>query len=337
MINNKWCGIAAIFVTLSLLTACFQEDEPMPPYISPAGVVSNQIKLGKYYTTYAYYNLKNNQFLTTGNYDAWDLGFSTEADRYEMIINTQKKMRIGHTTKPFEEVLSVQDVEHWSIDRSGDSFDDSTAVGKWWNGNGISLDSTYVIDLGEDMVTGNPLGNRKMKIVNFINNEYHIIVSNLNGSQEQSFKIAKDNQYNHVYYSLKTNQQVYVEPLKTEWDLLFTQYMTVLFDGTTPMDYSVNGVLINAKNGVRAAVDRNKPFTEIKVSDLSSYSLLSNKDIIGHTWKSVGGIDGPISYSVENWTFLIKNVEGEYYKLRFTSFTDELGEKGSPAFEVGKF
>lgn len=326
-----------IFLGITFLSSCFKEDEPMPPYVSPEGVVSNQVKLGKYYTKFAYYSLKNNQFLNIAECTSWDLGFSCQPDRYELLVNTHKSMRVGHTSKAYAEINQIQDVDFWSYEKSGDAFHDSTALGKWWKETGVSLDSAYVLDLGKDLSTGNSLGYKKIKISSFENGKYHVSVANLNGTEERNIEIAKNTQYNFVHYSLTTNEQVLVEPMKTEWDLFFGQYMTVLYDGSAPMDYSVNGVWINALNGVRVAVEKEKSMDEIKVGDLGNYTFYAVQDVIGHTWKKVGGIDGPINYSVFPWVFLIKSVEGDYYKLRFTSFSDELGEKGSPALEVGKF
>ncbi len=335
--KTQFTKLILTFFCASALFACFPEDEAVPPYISPEGVVNNQVSLGKYYTRVAYYSLKTNQFISTAEYNSWDIAFNSDANRYEIIVNSHKGMRVGHTSKTYEDVASIQDVDFWSYDKSGDSYSENTAIGTWWKDAGETLDSAYILDLGKDAITGNSLGQRKIKIANFENGKYHLTVANLNGSQERTIEIGKNSQYNLVHYSFTTNEQVMIEPVKTEWDLLFGQYMTVLYDGGNPLDYSVNGVLINAKNGVQVAIDKEKSLEDIKVSDLPSYTFSDAQDIIGHTWKYLGSINGPIVYTIQPWVFIIKNVDGEYYKLRFTSFTDEIGEKGNPAFEVGKF
>ena len=333
----KLAKIGVFFLGITVLSSCFKEDEPVPPYVSPEGVVSNQVKLGKYYTKFAYYSLKNNQFLNIADCNSWDLAFNCFADRYELVVNSHKSMRVGHTSKAFSEISNIQDVDYWNTEKSGDSYKDSTAFGIWWDGAGNTLDSAYVIDLGKDLSTGNSFGYKKIKLGSFSAGKYHFTIANLNGSEERNIEIEKNSQYNLVHYSIAKNEQVTVEPLKSEWDLFFGQYMTILFDGTAPMDYSVNGVLINAANGVKVAVEKEKSLDEIKVSDLNSYTYYDFQDVIGHTWKKVGGITGPVVYSVVPWVYIIKDTSGDYYKLRFTSFNDELGEKGSPAFEVGKF
>ena len=130
--------------------------------------------------------------------------------------------------------------------------------------------------------------------------------------------------------------QVEMEPLTDTWDLLFTQYTTLLYtnDGL-PYPYLVTGVLSNYGN-LQMAVDSSLTYENIDLSFAKTKTYSIAKDFIGYDWKDVQGDvnTGNVYYEiVEGRTYLIRNREGLYFKLRFINFYSDEGEKGYPTFQ----
>jgi len=87
---------------------------------------------------------------------------------------------------------------------------------------------------------------------------------------------------------------------------------------------------------VVAALDTVNEFGAISYDSLSIYTFSSRQDYIGYEWKDVT-VDVSSNTAVyqvktEN-NYIIRDTEGFYYKLRFVSFYNDLGEKGYPVFE----
>jgi hypothetical protein len=128
------------------------------------------------------------------------------------------------------------------------------------------------------------------------------------------------------------------EPKKNRYDIQFTHYTTrVYYEGsTTEFEwYAVNGVLLNP-NGVTVAVDSTDNFTGITFDELGNYTFSSRRDFIGYDWKSYDFDLATYKILSQN-TYMIRDRFGDFWKMRFVSFTNALGERGYPTFEVAKF
>lgn len=323
---------------LILFSSCFKEDEPVPPYVSPPGVITNVAEMGPTYDKQLFYDLGTDSFIRVVHRESWDLAFQCINGEFQVFINSSKLMRVANTlSTDFNQVFSTVGLT-WKYDNSG-GWLDSTAIGDWGTIVGdevVSFNHVYIIDRGLEANTGNNIGYKKMQILGFSNGKYSIRYANLDGSQLQEISFSKDAAYNFIYISFDQGV-VTVEPPKETWDLLFTQYTTLVTQQSTGIveNYSVNGVLLNPYKVV-AAREFNKPFTEIVYSDLPGYNFTSQRDIIGYDWKDYD-FDLSIYIIYPNKTYIIRDVEGNYYKLRFTSFTNQEGVRGYPTFEVAKF
>jgi len=333
--KNHWIFLSALII----LSSCFKEDEPVPPYTSPPGVTTSVAEMGPDYGVQLFFDLATNQFIRSVPRDSWDLSFQCGAGDYHVFLNGSKLMKAGHTgSTDFNAVTSTDGVT-WHYDRS-EGWEDSTAIGEWGTADGnnvISANQVYIIDRGLT-ITGGNIGYKKLVIQGLADNTYTIRFANLDGSNERTLTFTKDDAYNYIFVSLQNDGSVVsVEPPKTTWDLEFTQYTTLVAQNGTGIieQYSVNGVLINSY-AVQGAREFIKPFTDIVYSDLQGYNFTEQRDIIGYEWK-VYDFDGSVYIIIANQTYLLKDVEGNYYKLRFTSFTNSEGIKGYPTFEVAKF
>ena len=194
----------------------------------------------------------------------------------------------------------------------------------------------YIIDRGFNQ-EGNPLGYRKVQFLDLENGIYEVRFANLDGSDDHTVYVEKDPDINFVALSFDDGGNVLnLEPRKDQWDLHFGQYTGYTPDENgTLYPYYVQGILLNP-NGVEAAIDTAYTFGEILYDHIPEFGYSSKQDTIGHLWKDVE-IDFETLESVytvdTTINHIIKSVGGQYYKLRFLNFYNELGEKGYTVFE----
>ena len=123
-----------------------------------------------------------------------------------------------------------------------------------------------------------------------------------------------------------------VEPQQQTYDLLFTQYTTMLFtDQGIPYPYLVTGVLLN-RSIVEIAVDSTTDFFSITHDLALSVSYTKALDAVGYDWKYYSFKTGV--YTIRpKLSYIIHGVSGLYYKLRFVGFYNKDGLKGYPVIE----
>lgn len=329
-----------IFILLGLivLSGCFKEDEPIPPH--PKGELKQEvIPLTQYYINQVYFSLPNGEQVSMNQKNDFDLSFACADTSYIIRLNTSTFMKAAQTE--FSELEQVSDTAGlvWLFDKS-DGNPDSTALRNWVNIEGSDttyLNKVWVINRGIN-AAGFNLGLKKAKFSKLENDQYYFTVSNMDNTDIQDIIIAKKEGYNYTQYSFEDGGYFeQTEPETENWDLLFTQYTTLLFtDEGESYPYLVTGTLINEKRTL-VAFDSTLVFNDIGLADVSSLSFTSNLDAIGYEWKElVGDINGGDFYynTKSNYNYIIKSQGGIFYKLRFLGFyNEETGEKGFPTFE----
>jgi hypothetical protein len=188
--------------------------------------------------------------------------------------------------------------------------------------------NVYIIDRGYNE-NGSKIGFKKLQILQVDSIKYKIRYANLDGSSDLTLEITKNNSYNFTFFSFNTNSTIIIEPPKSEWDIVFTQYLEAL---STP--YLVTGVLLNRYN-TYATMDSSKTFSEITYDYAITKTLSSNINTIGYNWKEYDF--NTSSYIVfPKMNYIIKDNKGYYYKLHFIDFYNSLGTKGNPKWEYQK-
>jgi hypothetical protein len=162
----------------------------------------------------------------------------------------------------------------------------------------------------------------------------------LKGTDSKIAEVIKNPAVNYSYLSFKESPAVFdQEPPKEKWDLLFTQYTTLLFtDQGEAYPYLVTGLLTNPYM-VEVAEDTISDFNTITLNQAKILSYANKRDIIGYDWKDVVGdvTTGNVSYVMRpKVLYVIRDTEGRYFKLRFVGFYSKTGEKGFPAFEFAE-
>jgi hypothetical protein len=318
----RFCMLLICNGLLLILSGCEKEELPVPPHQS-GNVTSNQLVLGNDYRNQLFYHLSSNKEVSRHLKTDWDLGFEASEAGWHIVLNSA---RGGAATsakgRAFANIINTSGL-NWKWDVHSGNLD-STAIGDYREQKMV-----VVIDRGYDHL-GNHTGYRKLQIEDVNDNSYRIRYALLDNSKDTTIVLHKDSSLNMLSFSFDHHAAVPIEPTKSEWDLLFTQYIHLFEDPPTP--YLVMGVLIN-RYRTAVAVETIKPFEEISRHDLSEYHFNDAVNAIGYDWKEYDL--GASLYTVfPQYNYIIKTQENRYFKLHFVNFYSTSGEKGAPKFDL---
>jgi hypothetical protein len=320
------------------VSSCFKDDEAITPHV-PGDFITDTISLTDNYKYQVYYSLTDSNSINVNLKDNWDLGFESLQQGWRVILNTSCFMKSAYLDGQ-EFGTTVDTVGAIWVFNPSDGSADSLAIGKWFTVQGsdtVGVNRLLVIDRGID-VNGNSRGYNQLVIDSLVNGVYYFRIANLNGSNPKSYSIAKEKGVNHVLFSISNPAVVIHEPGTTSWDLLFTQYTTLLYtDIGDPYPYLVTGVLINPFF-VEVAVDSITPFENIDFDKAVAMKFTDAADRIGYNWKIYDFNAG--TYTVNSdYIYILRDTKGYLYKLRFIGFykfNNNKLEKGYPSFEYQK-
>jgi len=291
------------------------------------------------YIYQCFFSLDSSKLTSIKPNDSWDIALDASASGWKININSANLYGVYPTgLSNFSSVSSVTEPEKYIFDASS-GFPDSTAFNKWLNRSVNPFQPT-----GEIFLIGKYTGIRynpewMVKFISYTDTSYTLQFAPLGGSPVEKI-IKKDPVYNKMYYSFSGGGKlVNIEPAKNAWDIYFTQYGTILFTNEgIPTPYFVRGVLINP-NGVAVSIDSLSSFEEVDFQHASQLEFNNKTDIIGYQWKEVkvdfnSGTAVYITRSDIN--YIIRDVKGFLYKLRFIDFYNSSGKEGFPSFEMQK-
>ena len=320
-----------ILIFLLQLTGCFPDDQPVVPL--DIEIVELPYSM---YDTQVWYNLTTASVTSHNLFSDWDLGFESNGPGHHVILNTSKFMHAGNTGSSDFYGITTNICDTMVYDESNGDLN-KTAIGNWADFsdplNPLYTKNVYIIDLGVDN-NGVSYGSKKITFDSFGNNTYSIHFSNLDGSDEHNFEVSTDTGKSFTLFSFANGGNLATSrPADNDWDLCFTQYSTILFDDknvATP--YLVRGVYINM-NGTTAARDTINSFNDINSGDIANYTFSSAQDIIGYDWKDYKNDSYKINPKI---FYTVKDHLGAYYKLKFTGFYNNSGQRGFPSFQCIK-
>lgn len=335
----KWRALALYLIpcTLFLFASCEKEELPIKPHdkgdiITPIGPVDSadthtvrtvQIGMGSNYTDQVWYDLGTNKVVATNSRFDWDIAFDCRASEHWVYLNSALAMMAAPTGNTDFNAPIEEKKLHFRPDHPS-GLEDSLALGRWWDEGQV-----WVIDLGYEL-DGSSRGKRKIKFETTSTGDLKFRYASLNGSNEVTGTIAKDDRYNRIMFSFKDNTVKQIEPPKTDYDLMFSQYMHVFYDPYYP--YLVTGALLNpyATEAVRV---NESDFGTITRETVNLYDLSDEADIIGYEWKYFD-LEGDYYTVYPEMNYIVRDSEGIHYKLHFVDFYNKTGEKGYPKMEV---
>ena len=212
-----------------------------------------------------------------------------------------------------------------------------------------SDNNVYIVNLGSEIpttnngtlnTTGDPRGFMKVRVLSNGSN-YTIQYAELSNTADYSeIVVTKDSSYNLTAVSLTDGQIVSVEPESSEWDIdfggVFSYYgqQGTIAAGLTYSDYTLHNTLGGVGLYQITVEDDTTPsYTDFTLNDVNESSLIYNdRAVVGSGWRSVDYMTGETSVA-EGRYYIVKDTDGNYYKLRFTAVESETGERGYPQFQ----
>jgi hypothetical protein len=192
----------------------------------------------------------------------------------------------------------------------------------------------YILNRGSSATDVRPW--KKIRILRK-DGKYVLQHADINATNFSSIEITKNPNLNLVYFSFETGM-VTVEPEKNNWDFVWTAGTS-----STPFPQAVNGTLAyyfqdlvyhNTYGGVSVVqvLESEIAFENFTEQNLANLTLnADNRLSIGSSWRSGGGPNSAPSIRNDRY-YILKDVKGNYYKVRFLALTKD-GERGKPSFE----
>lgn len=285
--------------------------------------------------------------------DTWDLGFYSEED-FRVKLNSSIYMfaaaldhtdidqvsetHIGNLKTKMDFLVEGSDV--FVDDPTGDIT--KTAIKEISEND--EDNPVYVLKMGYKVgtetpdnggvaVTGEARGYKKIRILRR-GEEYLLQYAALNDNTHQEVILSKATGFNFNFFSFDTESIVNVEPEKYNWDLNFTvktETQELPDGGRTAYGFS-DYVEINTLNNVQAyRVSTNLiSYEDYKITHVQEEDFERNQQVIGSSWRVVTPPDREV-YS--NIFYVLKDADGNYYKIKFLSLLNENGVRGYPEFK----
>lgn len=316
-----------VFATLCTMgfASCTRDELPVKPHES-GNVTIAGVDMDATYKWQIYFDLKTNTVVGKSDKAIWDIGLETTADGYHVVLNGAKAMFAMATSKTDFADVKMTDTAGFATnskwDAAGGSMD-STAIGDWRKNKAV-----YILDRGYDAALKHQ-GWAKLQLLSVSDTSYQLRFAALDGTNEAVLAVRKDSAYNLAFVSFATKNTVMVEPVKYNWDLVFSQYTYVFYNLTPPTPYLVTGCLLNRYH-TTCYLDTTSQFTNITYSNVAEEKLADDISGIGYDWKVY--TNGTYVIRPEN-NYVIQDAAGVLYKLHFTAFYSTTGAKGSPQWE----
>ena len=296
------------------------------------------VSMGAGYAQNVWYNLQTDAE-TKAPFYAWDLAVSVRG--FDVAIHVH----------PLDTLYrAVNTVANFGTISAADTLPKSAArqlfnSEKQWEAGAMNAFSNTTFDYGWGVystVTNNVVGDstyliktstgvwKKLAITRLaFDTLYTIKYANLDGTSEQTVEINKKKFIgkNFAYLNLTTNVVADLEPLSTEWNLLFTRYQSIIPDQTGKLiPFLLTGVqsntLLTSVRGVNSYTGTlvAKITRKDTVSDVYIGTPFSNfTNAIGADWKAFNYVTNVFDVS-DSSTFFVKIPNGRVYKLIFKSF-----------------
>jgi hypothetical protein len=281
---------------------------------------------------------------------SWDLGFYM-GDDFRVILNSSVTMMAralnktdmnavtAADTADFDNVMIVganSSIEAlaWIDDPAGDltktaiaSVSATTAENK-----------VYIVNRGASNPPSDPsqpIPSRGWKKIRIVRNGdgYTLQHADIAATTFQEIQITKESDFNFRYISFE-NGVVTVEPAKERWDIAWTGFTNSTNFGAGFIPYYFQDIMLQSRNGVETA--------ELLITNAGTYEAFGEENLTGVTWLTTqigigakwrsGGGPGSAPAVRSDRFYLVKDVDGNIYKLRFTALTQN-GERGRPQIE----
>jgi hypothetical protein len=338
-------SLAALMLSASIVS-CDPKEDPIveiPP--SEEGFIEINGG-GATFPNMVFVNLRKEKQLAVGRIK-WDLAFYTGSE-FKVLINGTTGALAYETTG--SDINAVGEAQAAPLRTSGElelSFTNFKSILYVDNAqnplsnpviNPVSAmdaeNKVYILNRGSSGTEARPW--KKIRLLRK-DGKYVLQYADIAATTFTSVEITKNPNLNLVYFSFEEGV-VSIEPEKQNWDFVWTAGTSAI-----PFGQAINGTLAyffqdlvyhNIHGGVSAVqvLESEIAYENFSELDISALSFnFDNRLTVGSNWRSGGGPTSAPAIRNDRY-YLLKDVDGNYYKVRFLSLTKD-GERGRPSFE----
>lgn len=310
--------------TTGTLSVVFAEN-----FVSPGSSVQLDAG-GPEFVKQAFIDLSK-QAVSNTDKNTWDLAFLSNG--FHVTLNaTEEIMARQLTDKTSLAEVTASDTTNFAQEMVIGPFS-SLAAREWIDDPSGDLTKTAIAAISENnddnkvYIVKRDAGNWKKIKVDRSGDNYSIQFADIGSTSFEEVIIQKDDTYNAVFFSLD-DQVALFEPEKGQWDFMYGTYTTFSTFGE-PIPYNFSDYIVINRNGTESAmvmIDDNTTYEDFDLSAASTIDFSTEFNIIGSSWRDV------FSGTVRSDRFyVIKDIDGNIYKLRFTKLTGDDDERGRPS------
>ncbi len=175
---------------------------------------------------------------------------------------------------------------------------------------------------------------KKIRVLRNASGGYTLQYANITETTFKTIDIAKDDAYNFKGVSFD-NGAVAAEPQKKQWDIKwsYSLFKTVFGGSEVPYNFS-DMVSINHLAGVQVAqvMTSTVSYDNYAESNIATTTFTGGRWDIGSNWRTA--TSGATVGVLTDRFYVIKDPNGNYYKLKFISFhPSEGGTRGKPVID----
>ncbi len=324
------------FATLLMITIMI-----LPEAFSQKELISDSISMGNGYVFDAFYDFGKKE-INMAERNEWDIAFATDVMSISVLANDASGIEVYTYNKANAEEgwanpdtsgmirkLMYNSDTSWEIGAfvrniiPGNEFDYGWGTYNM-NNHKITGDSLFIMKLANDQWL-------KFMIVekDAPNNSWVFKYANLDGSDESTVNLSANN-YSTVHfvgYSFSSGLFMEHEPMKKDWDIVFTKYTAPIFMGPTAVPYPVAGVL--CAPGIMIEEVRQSGMDQASFDAYNIDAFIDDRAGIGYDWKATEGMP-PVYVVLDTIMYFIKDSDGSIFKMYFTGF--ESGTTGDGTF-----
>jgi hypothetical protein len=290
---------------------------------------------------------------TSAKRDSWDLGFYSGSD-FRVAINGSIYMAVAALESTDIDAVTEADVETLQPQVAVGTFDAANTV--YVDDVTGSLDGTaiaaisetdadnpvYLVNLGfavgttepevgSEAVKGDARGWKKIRILRS-GEDYVLQYADLDATTHEEVTISKTAGHHFTFFSFDTEEVVDVQPQADRWDINFTVFTNEI-EGFGSYGYA-DFITTNSLSGALAyqVETATIAYADFALADVDEASFEDDQRGIGSQWRNGGG-PGTLPSLKNDVFFVLKDTDGNLYKIRFTALTNESGVRGYPAFE----
>ena len=287
---------------------------------------------GTDFTQQAYFDFSKNSQTAVDKY-SWDLGFYSGSENRVTVNNSANVMARALDVTDLAAV-SAEDTLGFSAVMSVPNYDPSAGASVWIDDQSGDLSLTA---FGEISATSDDAKvfiikrdgeDRNWKKVRVYSTEsgYTLEYADIDSEEFTTAEISKNAAFNFVHFDLD-NGEVTTIPEKASWDIVYGTYALRYPFGAAAIPYGFKDYILINRNDTQVAVVTELEYSAFAKTDVDGLEFSTSTDAIGAEWRAGGGpTSGPAVY--EDRFFVLKDSQGNHYKIQFLSLTDASGERG---------